>query len=118
MENKLPIIASALILALAIWMNPDFLEGESESAPDAPAVVTIEKAAPSVPAVRAVESPQKRTPLIELSKYKQNSEIAEPLPEAPYEATLSGRGRNAPGNDGPYDASGNLIIPIDRTRGN
>ncbi len=115
MEKRLTLAFWGVLLGIAAWQSPNWwnsaTDPRTDTGPVPPAAVA--KADPQKPVntragykVRDPDVPYK----IDLRNAKQVAEFF-PSPEAVEDgATLSA---NAPGNSGPFDASGNLIMPLD-----
>ncbi len=112
MEKKLTLASWAILLAVAAWQSPGWWKAATDPRTDRGPVV--QKAEP-VAAVSPREQENKvRDPdlpyKLDLRDYEQNTEF---LPN-PFNAEDGGGiARNENGNAGPFDAEGNLILPLD-----
>ncbi len=114
MEKRLTVAFWAALLGIAAWQSPNWWQSATDPRVDNDPVPPI-ASAPAQPTGQL--GPRRTKPAgsnmpykIDLRDAKQVAEFF-PSPEAAEEgATLSA---NAPGNAGPFDADGMLIMPID-----
>jgi hypothetical protein len=115
MEKRLTAAFWGVLLAIAAWQSPNWWASATDPRVDTgpvPPAVTAAVPAPDKLGPRRTEPPADRAMpyKIDLRDAKQVAEFF-PSPESVEEgATFS---KNEPGNAGPFDADGMLIMPID-----